>query len=331
MSGADELLPVAQAARRLLRHPRPGARRGQAPRGRGPPDHQAEHRQPGAVRLRGAGRDPRRRHPQPAAGAGLLATRRACCRRAPRSCSTTRSAGIDIDDVDDVWLGNGVSELITHEPAGDARQRRRGAGPGAGLPAVDGGDLAGRRPAGALPVRRVGRLAARPRRPPREDHRAHQGDRRDQPEQPDRRGVLAPTPSTQIAAARPRARPGGAGRRDLRQDPLRRRRARAVRRDRAGRLHADLQRPVQGLPGRRLPLRLDDGDRPEAARAQLPRRHHHPGQHAAVRERAGPARGPDRPRRPAEHQRPGPARRPAARAARRRGQGAARHSRASAA
>ena len=77
-----------------------------------------------------------------------------------------------------------------HQPAGDARQRRRGADPRSGLPAVDGVDLARRREAGALPLRRVGRLAARSRRSARQGHPPHQGDRGDQPEQPDRRGVL---------------------------------------------------------------------------------------------------------------------------------------------
>ena len=62
---------------------------------------------------------------------------------------------------------------------------------------------------------------------------------------------------------------------------------------------------------------------PEAACRQLPRGPVDPGQHAAVRERARPARGPDRARRPAEHPGPDPARRPVAGAARRRRPGAA--------
>ena len=61
--------------------------------------------------------------------AGLLATPRGCSPPAPRSCSTTRSAASTRVDVDDIWLGNGVSELITMSPAGDARRRRRGADP----------------------------------------------------------------------------------------------------------------------------------------------------------------------------------------------------------
>ena len=74
----------------------------------------------------------------------------------------------------------------------------------------------------------------------------------------------------------------------------------------------DLQRPVQGLPGLRLPGRLDGHLRAEGARRRLPRGHQPAGQHAAVRQRPRPARHPDRPRRLPEHQRPDPARRPAA-------------------
>ena len=45
----------------------PGARQGPADGGRGPQDHQAEHRQPGRVRPRAAGRDRAGHDPQPAA------------------------------------------------------------------------------------------------------------------------------------------------------------------------------------------------------------------------------------------------------------------------
>ena len=54
-----------------------------------------------------------------------------------------------------------------------AQRRRRGAGAGARLSAVDRGGEPVRRHAGALPLRRGRRLAARPRRHPREDHAAH--------------------------------------------------------------------------------------------------------------------------------------------------------------
>ena len=43
--------------------------------------------------------------------------------------------------------------------------------------------------------------------------------------------------------------------------------AHPVRGDRAGPVHPDLQRAVQGLPAGRLPVRLADGRRAEAARA----------------------------------------------------------------
>ena len=49
----------------------PILRRGAAARGRGPPDPQAQHRQPRAVRLRGARGDRRRHGAPPARGAGL--------------------------------------------------------------------------------------------------------------------------------------------------------------------------------------------------------------------------------------------------------------------
>ena len=55
---------------------------------------------------------------------------------------------------------------------------------------MDGDDQPGRRNAGALSLRRVERLAARPRRHPLEGHAPHEGDRRHQPEQPDRCGLL---------------------------------------------------------------------------------------------------------------------------------------------
>ena len=67
---------------------------------------------------------------------------------------------------------------------------------------------------------------------------------------------------------------------------------------------------------------------PEGPRRQLHRGPDHPGEHAAVREHARPARHRHRARRPPVDQGPGPARRPAARAARRRVRGADRDPRA---
>ena len=241
-----------------------------------------------------------------------------------------QSQGIDAVDVDDIWLGNGVSELITMSPAGDARQRRRGAHPGAGLPAVDGVDLAGRRTARCTTCcDEARRLAARPRRPRGQDHRRAP------------RRSSSSTRTTRPARYTPRrccssiaelAREHGLVvladeiyDKILYDDAVHTPFA-AVAPDVFTLTFNGLSKAYRR---RRVPVRLADGHRPEAARTQLPRGHHDPGQHAAVRERPGPARDPDRARRPAEHPRPDPARRPAAGAARRRGDGAARRSPAS--
>ena len=81
---------VQQAGQRLLRHPRPGARQGPADGGRGPQDHQAQHRQPGRVRARAARRDRAGHDPQPAVQRPATPTARACSRRASRWCTTRR-------------------------------------------------------------------------------------------------------------------------------------------------------------------------------------------------------------------------------------------------
>ena len=95
---------------------------------------------------------------------------------------------------------------------------------------------------------------------------------------------------------RPPARAGGLRRRDLREDPLRRRRAPPRgHRGRRRRPLPDLQRAVQELPGLRLPRRLGDDLRPQGDRRGLPRGPHPGRQHADVRQRARPARHPDRP------------------------------------
>ena len=111
---------------------------------------------------------------------GLLAARRAVVQYYQGKDVT----GVDIEDV---WLGNGVSELIVM-----SLQALLNNGDEVLVPTPDyplwtaAVSLCGgtRR---ALPVRRERRLAARPGRHRREDHPAHQGDRGDQPEQPDRR------------------------------------------------------------------------------------------------------------------------------------------------
>ena len=61
--------------------------------------------------------------------------------------------GVSGITADDVFLGNGVSELHRHVTPGAARHRRRGPGAEPGLPAVDRRDQPLRRLRGALPVR----------------------------------------------------------------------------------------------------------------------------------------------------------------------------------
>ena len=116
---------------------------------------------------------------------------------------------------------------------------------------------------------------------------------------------------------RARARPGDPGRRGLRQGALRRRQAHRDRQPVEGRADADLQFAVQELPLLRLSRRLAGGlGRQEACAADYIEGLNMLLEHAPVRQRAGPVGDPDRARRLPEHQRPGRARRPPAPAAR---------------
>jgi alanine-synthesizing transaminase len=160
--------------------------------------------------------------------------------------------------VDDVYLGNGASELITM-----SLNALLNSGDEVLVPAPDyplwtaSVSLSGGTPVhylcdeGADWMPDIEDIRARSRR-------AHQGYRGHQPEQPDRRAV------PRRAAARDRRdRPPAPAdrlrRRDLRQDAVRRRHAHQHRV--AGRRRAvrHLQRPVEELPLLRLPRRLDGG------------------------------------------------------------------------
>jgi len=94
------------------------------------------------------------------------------------------------------------------------------------------------------------------------------------------------------------------------------------RRHRARPADLDFQRPVQGVPGGGLSQRLDGGLRSQEACHQLYRGPDDPRQYAAVRQHAGAARDRRRARRPPVDRLAGPARRPAAGPARRRLRGA---------
>ncbi len=159
--------------------------------------------------------------------------------------------------VDDVYLGNGASELIVM-----SLNALLDSGDEVLVPAPDyplwtaAVSLSGGRPVHYLCDEQADWL------PDIDDIRAkitprHARHRRHQPEQPDRRAV----PARAAAADRRAGAPAPADRlrrRDLRQDAVRRRHAHQHRV--AGRRRAvrHLQRPEQELPLLRLPRRLDD-------------------------------------------------------------------------
>ena len=256
--------PEQEAAARALRRAGADPGRGAAARGGGSPDPEAQHRQPGAVRLRGARGDPGRHDPLPARGAGLqrlpgdlpgphrggalLPGARAHRRPCGRCLHRQRRLRADLDGA------SGVRGRRQRDPGARAR-----------LPALDRRRDPVRRHARALPLRRGERLGPRPRRHRVQDHRADPRTGHHQPQQPHRRRLQR---GDRARAGRPgpAARPRGDGRRDLREDPLRRRGAPPrgdVRRRR--RAVPDVQRALQGLPRMRLPRRLGDDLRPQGA------------------------------------------------------------------
>ena len=238
---------------------------------------------------------------------GLLSARRAVMQH-------YQTQGIDLD-VEDIYLGNGVSELIQMSMQALLDDGDEVLVPAPGLPAVDrrrspssGGTAVHYRcdeQSDWMPDLADIERKVTDRTKALVDH---------QPEQPDgrrvRRGAAA-----RADGHRPPAQPDRLLRRDLRQDPLRRRHAHADRRGRPRPADPHLQRAVEGVPGGGLPRRLDGGLRPEGARRLLHRGPDDPRQHAAVREHARAARGRHRARRPAVDQGPGAARRTAAGAA----------------
>ena len=223
--------------------------------------------------------------------------------------------GIDGVTVDDIYLGNGVSELISMTLAGAAQRRRRGADPLAGLPAVDGDDDPVRRQAVHY---RCDELADW--LPDLDDLAAKVSDRT--------KALVVINPNNPTGAVYPRemleALVEFARQHDL-----------VILADEIydkilydGAEHtvlASLAPDVlcltfSGLSKAyrrgRLPRRLGRRQRAEGARDQLHRGAVGAGEHAAVPQRAVAARDPDRARRLPEHQRADPARRAAAGAAR---------------
>ena len=215
--------PEPQAPARPLRRTWPDPGRGPPARGRGAQDPQAEHRQPGAVRLRGARGDRRRHGAQPARGAGLLRLAGHLL-RPDRGRAVLPVARADRHHRRGRLHRQRRLRADLDGAAGLPRRRQRDPGAGPRLPAVDRRGHPVRRYAGALPLRRGERLGPRPRRHRGQDHREHQGPGDHQPEQPDRRGLQRghrQGPGRHRAPARA----GRLQRRDLREDPVRQRRA----------------------------------------------------------------------------------------------------------
>src|SRR6218665_870851 len=260
----------------------------------------------------------------------------------------TQKQGLAGVTLDDIYLGNGASELIVMatnalldagdelllpapdyplwtapatlsprpplpHPSDKPRPRPRAPRPpppGGPPPPPPRG-----RHAGALPVRRGPGLDAGPRRHPRQNQPPHQGHRGHQPEQPHRSAVPG------VAARRPGADrahpwPGDLRRRGLRQGAVRRRQAPGHRFIEPGCADADVQLAVQELPLLRLPRRLAGGLGRQEAGARLHRGSENALEHAAVLERARPKGGTDGPGGLSEHQRVGRRRRAPAPAAR---------------
>jgi alanine-synthesizing transaminase len=177
----------------------------------------------------------------------------------------TQQKGIKGVTIEDIYIGNGVSELIVM-----AMNALLDAGDEVLVPAPDyplwtaAVSLSGGTPR-ALPVRRGRRLAARPGRHPRQDHAKTRAIVIINPNNPT--GALYPDDLLKeiIEIARA-ARPDRLCRRGLRQGALRRRHAHLDRGAVRGRADDHLQRPVEELPLLRLPRRLDGGVRRQAPR-----------------------------------------------------------------
>jgi hypothetical protein len=216
----------------------------------------------------------------------------------------TQKQGIRGVTLDDIYLGNGASELIVM-----ATNALLDNGDELLLPSPDyplwtaAASLVGRY-AGALFVRRGQWLDAGFGRYPLQGHPAYQGHRRHQPQQPYGGAVFR-----RIAAGHrgpcARAWPGDFCRRGLRQGALRRRAPHADCFAQRRRADADLQFALQKLPVLRLPRWLGGHFRRQEARQRLYRGPEHALEHAAVLQRAGPVGHSNGAGRPPKHQRAG--------------------------
>ncbi len=156
---------------------------------------------------------------------------------------------------EEVFIGNGVSELIDLTLRALLNPGDEVLVPSPDYPLVDRRGESQYRPRGALSLSRRARLHAGSGGNRGADHAAHARHRHRQSEQSHRRGVSARDLDGDRAHRR-EAPPGGAVRRDLRSNSLRRCRVRAD--GDAGARHAVLhdERPVEGLSRLRLSRRL---------------------------------------------------------------------------
>ncbi len=217
-----------------------------------------------------------------------------------------QTRGIQNIHVDDIYLGNGVSELITMSL----------------MALLDGGDeVLIPTPDYPLWTASVALAGGKPVHYLCDEESGWQPDLEDMEAKitPRTKGIVVINPNNPTGAVYPEetlqenrgagreARPGALRRRDLREDPLRGRRPREHGQPHRRRCAVpDVQRPVQGLPGVRLPGRLDGHLGSQERRRGLPGGHQPAREHAPVRQCAGAARHPDGARRLPEHQRPDP-------------------------
>ncbi len=289
----------APPRRRPLRDPRPPG----PPRARaGAPglrDHQAQHRQPGAVRLSHARDDAPRHAGEPRPGRGLLPPEGHLPRprgggdghpgpRHPRGQRRRRVHG---------QRGLRADPDVHGRPP---RPRRPGARPRPRLPALDGGRHPHRGPARPLPLPPGERLRPRPRRGRGPDHPPHPGAGPHQPQQPHRRRLPARDRGGPRAPRRA-PRPDRLLRRDLRPHPLRGRGARPRRDPLRGHPLRHLRRALQGVPRLRAAHRLGLLQRAQAARRRLPRGARAARLAAPLLQRPRAVGGADRARGGAEH------------------------------
>lgn len=114
---------------------------------------------------------------------GILSARRAVAQR-------YQAMGLTDVDVDDIFLGNGVSELISMAVQGLLEDGDEILIPSPDYPLWTAVTTLAAWEGGALHLRRGGGLEPRPRRHGLEDHRPHPGHGHHQPEQPDGRRLL---------------------------------------------------------------------------------------------------------------------------------------------